>query len=159
MTASSAEPAALELDRTIWVTALSGGIEHAVAQVDLAAGTRDPDGFAAVCGVRFWAAPMITEPGSQCYRCAHYLRTRATLRSAEERMAGLPKHRREWIIRRFLAVAMAKVPITSQRCPDSTSTGEATGRHARRDCDASSSRLAVPSRSTIGRHALDGDRW
>lgn len=124
-------------EHSVWVTVLGGGVDHAVLQVDLAAGAGgDVPGCAALCGEPFLPAPMITEPGSPCLRCIRYLRARATLRSAEERLNALPKQRRERIAHRFLAMVMAKVPVVSSRPPRGASPDESTGRHARRDSDA-----------------------
>lgn len=127
--------------RTVWVTAQGGVTDHAVLQLDLARWTREPArGVRSICGDAFWPAPMIANPGPHCFRCVRYMRARATLRSADERLAGLPRHRRETTVRRFLtALVPPKTLVASPHLPPSVSPGEATGLHSRRDSDASSS--------------------
>lgn len=89
--------------RVVWVTAMGGAVDHAVEQGDLAAGVGCPGrGFWSVCGDRFWAAPMVAEPGAACCRCARFLRARASLRGAEERVA-----RRESPLGRWLSAVLA----------------------------------------------------
>lgn len=140
-------------ERSFWVTAMGGRVDHAVSQADVAAGVRgDGWSFAALCGDRFLPAPMIAEPAPACLRCVRFLRARATLRSAEERLNALPKQRRDRIARRFLAMALAKAPVVSPHSPQSAPPGEATGRHARRNSDAESSNSEFRRVSTVGRH-------
>lgn len=124
-------------EHVLWVTALGGAVDHAVTQVELAAGSRAAvGGYRSVCGDQFLVAPMAAEPGAPCAQCTCYLHARATLRSFEDR-AGAPRHRRESVIRSFLAsVALRKPPVDSSRLPRGASLGESNG-HARRDVEGS----------------------
>lgn len=132
----------------MWVTAQGGAVDHAVTQLDLGRwATELGPGLPSICGERFWPAPMIAEPGLRCFRCVRYLRARATLRDAEERLAGLPRDRRESIIRRFLAaVVPAKAPVASPHPPRGASPGDAIGPQSRRDSDALPTSVGSDSR-------------
>lgn len=72
-------------DRVVWVTAADRTVDHAVTSRELSAGAlgHAERGFESVCGDRFAAAPMISEPGPTCSRCARILRARASLRVIE----------------------------------------------------------------------------
>lgn len=67
-------------EHCVWVTAFGGAVDHAVRQIDLAAGAHDTTrGIRALCGERFMSAPMIAEPGMPCFRCRRHLQVRATM--------------------------------------------------------------------------------
>lgn len=74
--------------RVVWVTSLGGVTDHAVRTEDLAvAVSHRGRGIRAVCGARFWPAPMVSDPGPTCSVCARHLRMQARLRSTGGRMA------------------------------------------------------------------------
>lgn len=77
--------AAAAREHVVWVTAADRTVDHAVTSRELSAGVvgRAERGFESVCGDRFPAAPMISEPGPTCSRCACILRARASLRVIE----------------------------------------------------------------------------
>lgn len=54
----------------VWVTAAGQAVDHAVTSRGLASAV-GPVGteVLAVCGQRFWAAPLIADPGQPCAPC------------------------------------------------------------------------------------------
>lgn len=110
---------AVARERSVWVTAQGGRVDHAVLQLDLARWAQEPGpGLPSICGESFCPAPMIAEPGPRCFRCRRYLQARATLRSAEERLSALPRDRRNTVVRRFLAAVMLpQTPVASSHLP------------------------------------------
>lgn len=122
--------------RALWVTAARGGVDHAVAQVDLATCSQDRDGrYRSVCGDRFLPAAMTAHPGAPCIRCGRYLRARATLRGFDERLGVSSRHRRPSIVAQFLSAVLHQSPADSSRPTRGASPGGSVG-HARRDLDA-----------------------
>lgn len=118
-------------ERVVWVTATGGTVDHAVTPEDLSAGIGQAgNGFMAVCGRRFWAAPLVAEPGPTCFRCVRFLRARASMRSAEERLR-VPRYRRDSPVGRWLSALLsrsAKAGTASSRHARGASPVEATGR-------------------------------
>lgn len=123
-------------ERTVWVTAPGGVVDHAVLQLDLARWTCEPGrDLPSICGETFWPAPMIADPGPCCFRCARFLRARAPLRSFDERLGATSRHRRPSLVRKFWSSVLPQVPADSLRSPRCVSPGGSTG-HARRGFDA-----------------------
>lgn len=89
-------------ERVVWVTAADRKVDHAVTSRELSAGVlgRAERGFESVCGDQFPAAPMISEPGPTCSRCARILRARANLRVIEPH--------RQTVIGRWLSAVLPK---------------------------------------------------
>lgn len=55
----------------VWVTAAGQDVDHAVTSRGLASAVGSVGAEAiAVCGQRFWAAPLIADPGQPCAPCA-----------------------------------------------------------------------------------------
>lgn len=67
--------------QVVWVTsAAADGVDHAVADEDMAAGL-GLGRFAGVCGSSVVPAALVAPPLPQCQRCLVFLRARATLRA------------------------------------------------------------------------------
>lgn len=123
--------------RVIWVTALSATADHAVTPAEPASGMSNPArGIVAVCGDRFSPAPLVAEPGSSCLRCIRYLRARAAIVTAKQRLAHQRFRHRSAIGRSSNALRLG-LPVSSLRCPRiDAPPGEAASSHARRDRNA-----------------------
>lgn len=110
--------------RVIWATALRATADHPVTPAELALGMSAP-----ACGI-------VVEPGSSCLRCIQYLRARAAMVTAEQRLAH-QRFRHRSAIGRWSNGLLLGLPVSSLRCRRiDAPPGEAAGSHARRDRDA-----------------------
>lgn len=73
---------------TTWVTSAVAPVDHAVTDDAMAAGIAARAAFVAVCGARFFSAPMAAAPGPVCTNCRRFVVARASSRPVEQRMAG-----------------------------------------------------------------------
>lgn len=84
-----------------WVGCVLDGADHAVTQLELAAGVHRGDGrYEAVCGHVVTPVSMLQPPGAPCHRCRVVLCARATLPTVPDRH-GLHRHRQRGRVRRW----------------------------------------------------------
>ncbi len=80
-------------ERLVWVTANAAPVDHAVTDAAMVAGMSAQGRYLGLCGAWFLPAPMTAAPGRACAGCRSYIRTQASLPSAEH-WTSRRRHRR-----------------------------------------------------------------
>jgi hypothetical protein len=93
----------------IWITSMDQGVDHAVADEEMAAGCAENRGkYVALCGAVFLPAPTDHGPRQPCSACVRFVRARASLLDSVQRLRP-PQHRKQhalvgWWTRLFRGV-------------------------------------------------------
>lgn len=76
------------------ITSAGQAVDHLVSDPAMTAGLLSDGWFVGLCGIRFAAAAMCSEPGHPCPRCGATLTALRTLPTVEERMSRRRKRAR-----------------------------------------------------------------
>lgn len=138
--------------RFAWITAQADGSEHAVIYEAHVAGMRAGHGwFEAVCGEEFLAACMDVGPLRRCASCLAFLRARARMRCAEQRMS-----RPSWLsrlCRRKQPADVGSETTTSPNAPASVGLQPSAGADHVHGDDHAPASAPADAHHRRGRHA------